>query len=351
MTMPHTRLVGICRHAVLSTLLLVLLAAAVTAPAVSAETAESCPLWIVSTRSAPTCSPNAAAAERLRYWRWDQPTRKWIDSNGEAFHRSDDPQVPTAVFIHGNRSSFQDAVRAGWAVHRRLCRLAAGQPLRVVIWSWPADRVRGGARHDAQVKAARSDVQAYYLALWIDRLDARQRLNLIGYSFGARVIAGAGQLLGGGQLAGHRLPRLRPADQRPTCRVVLVAAAVDDDTFLPGRHTGLALEQFDRVLITQNACDPVLRLYHRMDRCRSRQALGRCGPARGCGPEAPDAAALETLDVTCSVGRNHSWAVYLAAPALQAWLARCAFLKPPQAEVETTQRSGLSVSSADSLTE
>jgi hypothetical protein len=112
-------------------------------------------------------------------------------------------------------------------------------------------------------------------------------------------------LLSGGQVAGRRLTQHAALKRKPMC-AVLVAAAEDAHWLLPGQRAGLALSQVDRMLITVNRCDPVLRWYPLLYRRGGPSALGHTGPA-GCLPGKK----VELLDVSCSVGRFHEWEYYV----------------------------------------
>jgi hypothetical protein len=168
-------------------------------------------------------------------------------------------------------------------------------------------------------------MQSYYLAECLRSIERQVPVSLIGYSFGARIITGALHLLAGGEVAGRSLPkRLAQAEKgKPaemTRRAVLVAAALDADWLLPGRRNGLALSQVNRLLITRNPCDRVLRWYPLMYGCRGPEAMGRVGPRCWCCAEN-----VEVVNVSCAVGRAHDWASYLRAPGLRNRLADYTF--------------------------
>jgi len=297
--------------------------------------ADSAPerVWLISTRRAPLCSPSLEADQPLDYW-YLNAHRQWVPADREAFLAADDPAVPTSIFIHGNRTSHQGAVRMGSGMYRQLAKHAGQRPFRFVIWSWPADRIRGRNRKDVRVKAARSDVQSYYLARCVDQIHPDVPVSMMGYSFGARVITGALHMLAGGRVAGRALPK-GSRQERTQVRAVLVAAALDSDWLLPGRRNGLALSRLDRVLITRNACDPVLRWYPLMYHRHGPQALGYAGPA--CPARlGDDRQKLDALDLSCSVGKAHDWVCYFRAPALRARLGWYAFLD--SAEAAPSQR-------------
>ena len=289
-------------------------------------------VWLISTRRAPSFCPENPDTAQLDYWRMGAD-RQWIPADQKAFLAGDNPAIPTSFYIHGNRSDEEDAVREGWGFYQVLQSQAPNRPLRYVIWSWPADRIAGRNRYDVQVKACRSDGQSCYLAVLIRQIKPSVPVSLVGYSFGARIITGALHILAGGEVAGQVLPQPDPAAQRTPLRAVLVAAGVDYDWLLPDHYHGLALDRADRVLITVNAADPVLKRYPLMYRRRGPEALGYVGPAGTpqCGQEQGK---IELLNVACSVGKTHDWDCYQADPALRSRLARYAFLEPSPAEVK-----------------
>jgi hypothetical protein len=286
--------------------------------AVAAETACPQQLWLIDARELPRCGGAEIDATGFDYQRCDD-AGQWISAGATAFYAASEPAVPTAFFVHGNRVDRCEAMQEGRDLYRVLQRAAGERPLRVVIWSWPSDRIRG-LRADAQVKAARSDVQAYYLATCLDRMSPKVPLNLIGHSFGGRVILGAMHLLGGGEFAGQSLPANA---KRPTraIRAVVAAAAMDNASLLPERRNGLALGQMERLLLTCNANDPVLRWYPLMYGRGGPEALGYTGPA--CPSRlGDDREKIELLNVACSVGNSHGWADYLCSSAFRDRVAK-----------------------------
>jgi hypothetical protein len=296
------------------------------APKQAAPPAES--VWMISTRCVGTCRPGGTGAEQFGYWRLGDD-RRWVSTDWGQFRASDDARVATVFVVHGNRTGRQRAVRMAWRVLRLLRREAGERPYRMVIWSWPADQIRGGVRRDAQVKARRSDVQAFYLAEVLGRLDAQVPLTAVGYSFGARTITGALHLMAGGRLLGRALEpsAARPADDasdRCSIRLVLVAAAMDAASLLPSRRNGRALELADRVLVTRNSADPVLHFYPLMYGRGGPQAMGYVGPYVRSG--ADNREKIDLLSLRCSVGRGHEWQRYMASWALRERLVEYAFV-------------------------
>lgn len=267
-------------------------------------------LWLLSTRSLPRCGSSEFDPAALDCRRMDD-RGGWTAIDAAELLAPSDPTTPVAVFVHGNRVDWCTAIREGRSLFRVLRRAADARPFRLVIWSWPADQIRG-VRNDAQVKAARSDVQAYYLAEWLDRMAPATPVNLVGHSFGGRVILGAMHLLGGGQLVGRSLAIDDGNRPERSIRAVVAAAAMDNASLLPGRRNELALARLERLLLTCNPCDPVLRWYPLMYRRGGPEALGYTGPA--CPAWLGESRErLDTLNVSCGVGKSHGWANYLGS--------------------------------------
>jgi len=293
-------------------------------------------LWLIDTRSLSGCDPAAESGPTC--WRCG-PDRKWIASDLAAFLEAGDPAVPTAFFLHGNGIGPGEAVELGCGVYAILKAEAQSRPFRFVIWSWPSDRIPGRVRRDVQIKAARSEVESYYLADCIRQIQPKVRISLMGYSFGARAIGGTLHLLAGEEFEGRRLPE--PAPERAPLRVVFLAAAIDNTSPLPGCSNGSARTMVDRLLVTCNPADPALRWYRRIDRGRGPDALGFTGPA--CRSLlGPDSEKLELLNLSCEVGRRHEAEGYLAAGSLRARLGWYAFLGRPEPSPATTARLDLS---------
>ncbi len=281
-------------------------------------------VWLISTRSAPRHTALEAADSHIRFWRMEQ--NAWVPAGREAFHDVGAPDVPTVFLIHGNRAAPNDAVQMGCSVHRYLRRARPARRFRLVIWSWPSEQVCRGVRADVQLKAHYSDVQAFYLAACLKETAAEQPVTLVGYSFGARVITGALELVAGGQVGRYRLGE-PIAPRRAPWNAVLIAAALDAHWLAPGQRNGRALGQLDRALVTSNSADRVMRLYPRMyGRRRGPAALGYGGFGHWLPPA--DREKVRRVDVSCLVGREHGWWSYWRAGSLRTALADYALGAP-----------------------
>jgi hypothetical protein len=196
-----------------------------------------------------------------------------------------------------------------------------------VIWSWPSDRAIHGVRADTQWKVELSDREGYYLAQWLNQLPPGVKVSLVGHSLGPRVITGALNLLGGGEVAGRRMPpevvKAWAEGHRNPMRAVLLAAAINASCLAPEGCHGSALPLVQTMLITRNECDRILRFYPRIYGPHGPEAIGQIGPC-GIG----DAANVEVIDVACEVGKVHDWRSYCSAPDVCSRWPQYTFLEP-----------------------
>jgi hypothetical protein len=183
-------------------------------------------IWLVRTRQVTASARDPA----LQFWH--HGPAGWTPASRAHFLADQDPSLPTVFWVHGNRVSDSGAVNVGMGIGRLLAEHAR-VPFRFVIWSWPSERICGPLR-DVREKAARSDEGAYPLASLIDQIDPAVPISLVGYSYGSRLITGALQLLGGGQLACRCLPYRHNALRVPL-RAVLIAGSLDNN---PISHRG-----------------------------------------------------------------------------------------------------------------
>lgn len=268
-------------------------------------------IWAVSTRCL-GCPGHHVHDQPWTVWKYDPAAPRWLNATAAEFYAADSADVVTPIYVHGNRIESAEALSHGLEIYFQLAgKFDDEPPVRFVIWSWPSDQIHGPLR-DVRAKADRSDVDAVYLGRFLAGIQPQVRVGLLGYSYGARIIAGGLHLLGGGQLQGWTAP----PGERPQIRVALWAAAEHDDWLLPGRFHGLALAMADRWLITHNCCDPVLARYRFIEKCGNPVAMGYSGVyGRNLLPGDLDAR-IEELNVTNLVGGTHDFEPYLYSPAV-----------------------------------
>ena len=143
-------------------------------------------VWLVSSRGL-GCNAEQNVGN-LKYWHYDRE-QSWTRSSLDALRATDSTDAVTVVFVHGYRIDHCEAFTKGWSAYRALTRCAGERAVRFVIWSWPSTKTCGPIE-DARMKAARTDVDGYYLAWFVDQLGPQVPVSLWGHSYGARVSPG-----------------------------------------------------------------------------------------------------------------------------------------------------------------
>lgn len=267
-------------------------------------------VWVVSTRCL-GCPCGGPGEPAWQIWRYEKGW--WQPKTLAEFYATDSAHVVTPFYIHGNRIDHPQACQDGLSVYFQMVgKFDDEPPARFVIWSWPSSQIKGPL-NDVRTKAARSDVDAYYLARFLADMQPDVRAGLIGYSFGARIASGAMHLLGNGSLLGWQLA----AAERPQVRIAMWAAAEHNHWYLPGNFHDRALATGDAWFVTINCCDPVLSRYHNIDPCSNPVAVGYAGIyGRNLLP-ADVNARVEEVNVTNIVGGTHDMQPYLYSRYIQ----------------------------------
>lgn len=287
----------------------------------AASAAPPCDVWLIDARAACGCF-SAGETPKLRYFKY--AAGNWESATLESFTASSDPTIPTVFWVHGNRVEYTEVSAIGWNVYQQF-HAAAGQPFRFVIWSWPASQIRGQVK-DIRAKATRADQGGYPLAWVVSRLAPEQSVGLVGYSFGARLIAGALHTLTQGDADPDSLPADVHATRSMHTRAVLWAAAIDNDAMATWGYRHLAPHAVSEMLITVNCADPALKWYHRLWGRGGPDALGYTGPL-GLG----DQSHILTMNVSGTVGKTHDWEAYAYSPRIMAATAATALGPAPLA--------------------
>lgn len=286
-------------------------------------------LWIVSTRnlSGNFCDvPPDAFSPGVERFICGQG---WTRSNLDELISIDNPAVTTAILIHGNDTDAGEAETRGREFYRELMTgCCTTGPMRLIVWSWPSDKVVPCFRKDAQLKACRTNVEGYYLARFVDLLGPNSPVTVGGYSYGSRVVTGGLHLLGGGVLEGRQLTDRVHPDRHPAT-AVLMGAAVPNNWLLPGMRHDRAVSQVDRLVVLFNPKDFVLHFYPRLWGGRGPEALGATGLAAGrLGDEAVK---VKQFNVQPQMHRRHGWDYFASSPAIMT-LVRRELLSPPIVE-------------------
>lgn len=255
---------------------------------------------LASTRNYPSCPGRTLDFDKFNGFVY---TPSGCFTGAEVSLLENDDHAETWIFVHGNQIPPDVAVQRGTKVYRRLRPYAAPEkPIRFIIWSWPSER-DGGRLADARRKRKRTEAEAFYLGSFLSASAPTGTANILGYSFGARVVSGALHLCGGGNLCGYKLPDIhRPAEPY---RVAFLAAAVESDGFNRGCLYGQALSNVDHLLLQNNSSDMALRYFWVTNRTKPK-ALGHTGLAY-----APAHCSVQQFDWEDYIGKDHSLWCYL----------------------------------------
>lgn len=294
--------------------------------ATAAGSAKACPalprpqdeVWLISSRGF-SCGVPANIGQALTYWRYD--AGRWLPAKHAEF-AAGTPAARVTMFAHGNDIDLQNSVECGWSVYAaQITSEPQQEPVRFVIYSWPSEKISRRPRVDVQSKCARADIDAFCMAWLIDALEPTTPLSLAGYSLGSRIVGGAQELVAGGSIDGRPLAGLKHR-QRTPARVVHMAAAIDNDSLLPGRRYGLAMNGTEHLVLLNNSCDHALRFYPSLY-CRNcgPDALGYSGLACPSWLGAAQAKLVQ-YDVCCQIGSEHNWMHYTRVPSIAVLLGR-----------------------------
>jgi len=291
-------------------------------PAVQGAVARVSELWLVSTRRLPRAGDSVVAptfAPDVSRYVWGQG---WMPSSLEEFLGTSTNEAITTVFVHGNDTTAEDALRGGCGLFSQLLgNAAAPAPLaRFVIWSWPNESTTLRVRKSAQANAGRVNMEGFLLAEFLERVAQRSPTSVVGYSSGAGVATGALHALGGGALDGRVLATL-PCDERNSINAVLLGAAMPNDWLLPGRPHERAVSQAERLVMTVNPTDAVLRWYPFLWGRNGPAALGATGIAQ-LAPLGPDQAKIAQPNLEAALQTRHGWRYYSGSPEVIALLRR-----------------------------
>ena len=269
-------------------------------------------VWLVSSRCL-GCPDNEPLPPNFGVEKYDFDEHSWHDSTVKEFLASQTPEAHTVFWVHGNRTEPGDALHEGWEAYQQLVAGVSGsRPIHYVIFSWPSSPIRG-LIEDARAKAVRTNSDGYYLAWLVNQIAPDVHVDLIGYSFGARIVTGALHLLGGGTLMGRVLPE--PVQRRASMQAVLIAGAVANCWLAIGHPHDQALAAIDGMLALNNGCDRALKHFGATDACSHPEALGYTGAV---GPLGENGRKLRELNLCCEVGKQHYWGNYMYSPGIVA---------------------------------
>jgi hypothetical protein len=281
-------------------------------------------IWRIDSTDAHCDGNEPPSTDGLSYYQLSGPPserlsqrRNWQLATLQEFSAAGHRTAATVLVVHGNRTSLAEANEMVWDVYRHVSQ-ASKQSLRMIVWTWPSQRTVRRPRRDVRLKAERTEWTGQQIAGVLKQIDPQSPVGLVGFSFGARAITKALHVLG--REDSHDAPvglRIVSQPGRPApMRAMLIAAAMDNDALQSDGPHHLAISQVDRMIVTHNGCDLLLRTYRHLYCWHGPSALGVTGlPSDGSFNDS-GFTNVESLDVSASVGRIHRWANYIRAPEI-----------------------------------
>lgn len=285
-------------------------------------------IWLISSQDVPCLSLDEPLdakklVENLKYWRYSIQDSKWNKSALENLEADDTQHMQSVIWVHGDRMEACEAFDAGRKIYRELIRCTTDKtPIRFIILSWPSAKTLTRPVADARLKASRTLSAGIHLAGLLKIIPQEDRVSLIGFSFGVRIIATALHLLGGGDVSGAAFAGAVADHQK--YHVVFFASAIDCDWLQPGHKFGKAIGEMESLLLLNNYCDRILKHYGKLYcHCARRgpEALGYTGLTITGGPAA-DQDRIRQFNSSGFVGKQHAWRPYIYSPTLMSMIRR-----------------------------
>jgi hypothetical protein len=271
-------------------------------------------MWLVSTRRLPYAGGNPVSPDFAPDVSCYVPSQGWIPSSFNALVAAGGHSTLTTVFVHGNDTDADFALRGGTGLYGQVVESASGPApaTRFVIWSWPNQGTTIRVRKTTQASAARLGIEGYFLGNCLRWLAPQGPTSVVGYSSGAGVVTGGLHMLGGGMLEGRRLITPAPPEASKI-HALLLGAATPNDWLMPGMPHERAWTQLERIVITVNANDAVLQWYPMLWGRGGPMALGVTGILDRARLGFAQSKLVE-LDLRAAMNRNHGWKYYTASP-------------------------------------
>jgi hypothetical protein len=277
-------------------------------------------LWIIDTHCVDDCDCDASKA---RYYRLGDDCQ-WVSETEDTFLSTLDPAKTANFMLPGYGTGTKWAVQHLWDFHHKIeeqakCRGMDCAPTRIVMLEWPSAIEKVRVPKDAREKARRAEIEGYWLAQLLAKFPKDYRVNLVAYSFGARIATSTAHHLAGGR---HCNCPTVYSPHSPRLTGTLMASAVDADWLGDCQPHGLARDRFEKLLLMNNRSDLILKTYFVLNRAKRPKALGAVGLLL---PDAAYAPHIQQWEVSQMIGRGHNWHKYIDTPEIMSLIAKYAF--------------------------
>ncbi|MBQ3387953.1 MAG: hypothetical protein IJG60_01915 [Thermoguttaceae bacterium] len=262
-----------------------------------AAAANGIEIWAVSTEQ---ISGFTVDVNQLFCWRAEHG--KFITSSVNEYKSTLTAEIPTVILIHGNMTDWSGALRHAQSLKYRIDQMRTRQgietPYRLVIWKWPSERQDQRIRSDSQMKAYLADLNGFYLASFLNAINGTGAdVTLLGFSFGARTIGSALELLAGGVSLGRTIPEEMRYTAGNRYHAILLAGACNYGDFSTRGQYAHGSALLSSMVNVFNPVDSALRFYPLL--------YGPAGPqAVGVAPVDPNTAPTSYKDRLWSINSS-----------------------------------------------
>ena len=227
-------------------------------------------------------------------------------------YATDSPLDPLSlIYVHGNRTNPKWSIKRGLQVYEQVFGSRGDRrPVRFVIWHWPADQVILPVQ-EFEDNAKRAIVHGRHFARFLQYLDPRKPVRLMGYSLGSQFLLSACE-----QLAKFAESNCGNADlwQHSNLLVVVIASVTSCQWPKDTRQIQRAASLVDSALVFENKDDKALKYFK--IKCNLDTANCFCGP-NAFRALANFGTSAEHLEIGKAVGSDHSVAKYVAPDFIQ----------------------------------
>ena len=270
-------------------------------------------IWHIDLHGVARSFPNEQNFARLRFYRWKNNC--WTPSDADEFFQTQEPDVPLIVLTLGYSLTSRDVSRVGHTIVRTF---NADQKGRIVFWDWFSDRGTCRIRMDIRGKVPIADYAGKYLALFLQSVKPESKVCLFGFSFGSRIVCQSVE----------DLQRSENMPENLRLHLVLSGAAMDQDWLVSGQRYGNVIKTAEKILVTYNPDDWVLRLYPLIYHLgHSPVALGLEGvPIQRIAPEFRSR--IDNINVEPYMGSAHQTIQHVISPVFRSRVNEYFFFNP-----------------------
>jgi len=213
--------------------------------------------WVVDATNAPTQGDLDSGIRSIRFWR-STGGRFRQEYSLTDFAAAMTPEIPTLFYVHGYGLREKGAIFGATRLSSYL-NPCDGKRFRTVAWVWDArTQLLASLKTNIRDKSENAEAQGYYLAHTIRQMSPEAEIALIGHSFGCRSVCACLHGLATNRVGQSLLPS-NGLDGPRRLEATLIAAGVENDSLGPTGRYSCALNQVERMLITVNPNDRILR--------------------------------------------------------------------------------------------